>query len=128
MGFFDTLYKEVDKLFDKITGIDYKKPFSQISQNDKMIEIKIKLPDINKKDILVNVGKDFIEVKAEKRLKKVKKTKKSYRKEESYKGFYRKISLPINADYEKANAKFIKNYLVIKIPKKKKLISKIKVK
>ncbi len=128
MGFFDDVYKEVNKLFDKISGIDYKKPFSQISQNDKMIEIKIKLPAINKKDILVNVGKNFVEIKAEKQLRKVKRTKKSYRKKEFYKGFYRKISLPINADYEKAKAKFIKNHLIIKIPKKKKIINKIKVK
>lgn len=128
MGIFDNLYKEVDKLFDKISGVDYKKPFSQISQNNKAIEIKIKLPDVNKKDIMVHVGKEFIEVKAEKKLRKIKSTTTSYKKEESYKGFYRKLSLPENVNYEKAKAKFKKDHLIIVIPKKKKIVNKIRVK
>lgn len=128
MGFLDGLYKEVDKIFDKISGVDYRKPFSQISQNDKAIEIRIKLPGINKKDVFVHVGKDFIEVKAEKKLRKVKKTKGSYREEKSYKGFYRKLSLPENVDYEKSKAKFTKEHLVIIIPKKKKIVNKLRIK
>ena len=128
MSIFDSMYKEIDKIFDKISGVDYKKPFSQISQNTKAIELRIKLPGINKKDILVHVGKEFIEIKAEKKLKKIKKSNKGYKKEEIYKGFYRKISLPTNVDYEKAKAKFTKEHLVVVLPKKKKLVNKLRIK
>lgn len=128
MGIFDSMYKEVDKIFDKISGVDYKKPFSQISQNNKTIEIRIKLPGIAKKNIHVHVGKEFIEIKAEKRIKKVSKTKKGYKKEEVHKGFYRKLSLPANVDYEKAKAKFTKEHLVIVLPKKKRLFNKLRIK
>jgi len=128
LSFFDNLFNKVDKLFDKVSGVNYKKPFSQISQNNKLVEIKVKLPGINKKDILIKVGKNFVEIKAEKKIRKVKETKRNYEKKELYKGFYRKISLPDNIDYEKAKAKFVKENLIIQIPKRKKLINKIKIK
>jgi len=110
---------EIVKSFDVAFSGKYKKPLTEITQNKKQFIMNVRLPGISKKNIFLEVRKDRVEIKAGQKKKKVKKSKKKYSKEESYKGFYRVISLPPNLDTDKALAIYKKNSLTVKIPKLK---------
>ena len=87
--------------------IKYEEPFSEIRQNHKGMNITIKLPEVKKKDVLINITQDKIELKA-----------KSIQGGRTLKNYHRIIDIPscsvsknIKADY---NHK--KEVLKIKIP------------
>jgi len=105
---------------DLITS-NYVAPISDLYETDTEVIAEIDLPGVNKKDIKVNVTKDFIEVNAEKKheVKEEDKKKGMYRFERSYSGFCRKLPLPNNVDADKANAEYKDGVLKIKIPKLK---------
>lgn len=116
---FKKIQKNLINNFNKAFSTEFKKPMSDISQNSKEVTINIKLPGVNKKDVILDIKKDKINLRAEKKQKKVKKTKKSYSKKQSYSGFYRSMPLPKNLNVDKAKAIFKNNMLTIKIPKLK---------
>ena len=79
------------------------------------------MPGVDKKDIKVNVTKDSIEIKAEKKkeVKEEDKKKGMFRHERSFAGFYRSFALPNNVDADKANAEYKDGVLKITVPKLK---------
>lgn len=71
-SFLKNIKKRKDKTLRRISNITkrfskYEEPFCEIRQNHKKMKIEIKLPDVKKKDILLNVSDSKIEVKAEAR-------------------------------------------------------------
>lgn len=71
-SFLKNIKKRKDKTLRRLGNITkrfskYEEPFCEIRQNHKKMKIEIKLPDVKKKDILLNVSESKIEVKAEAR-------------------------------------------------------------
>lgn len=106
----------------------FKEPLSGIKVKNNEIVARIELPGINKKDVLLNVGKDFIEVKVEKKEESKEEGRGFLMQERSYSGFFRRLPLPMPVDPKKAESHFSNGVLEITMPKaelrEKKRISK----
>lgn len=125
----DSMIKTFNKSLSRINksiSQDYKRPSCEISHSKEGITIKINLPGMNKKDVILNITHNYLEILAEKKRIKEKRSRKSYRKEENLVGYRRIIPLPPGLITDDTDAKFNKGKLTIKIPKVK--IGKIKVK
>ena len=87
--------------------INYEEPFSEIRQNHKGMNITIKLPEVKKKDVIINITEDKIELKA-----------KSIKKNRTLKNYHRIIDIPkcSVSKYIKADYNYKKEILKIKIP------------
>lgn len=84
---------------------NYEEPFCEIRQNHKKMRIEVKLPDVKKKDVLLNVSNERIEIKAEaKERKKLIKT------------FHRVIEIPKCSLPKKIKANFKNNILKLDVP------------
>lgn len=113
------LQNNIVKTFNTTFSDSFKKPMTDISQSAKEVTINIKLPGMAKKNIILEIYKNKVEITAEKTKTKTKKTKKTYSKRTSYRGFHRIIPLPPNLNIDKADSVFKHNILTIKIPKTK---------
>jgi len=100
---------------------NYRAPISDLYETDKEVIAELDMPGVDKKDIKVNVTKDSIEIKAEKKkeVKEEDKKKGMFRLERSFAGFYRSFALPNNVDADKANAEYKDGVLKITVPKLK---------
>jgi len=98
---------------------NYRAPTSDLYETEKEIVAEIDMPGVDKKDIQVNVTKDSIEIKAEKKkeVKEEDKKKGMFRLERSLSGLYRKFALPKNVDPDKADAEYRDGVLKITVPK-----------
>ena len=92
-------------------------PRVDVSETDKEIRISADLPGMDEKDIHINITKDRLSLKGEKKEEKEEKGKNFYRKERSYGSFHREITLPCEVQGEKATAIFKKGVLNITVPK-----------
>lgn len=115
----DSMFKKINKSFSKLNkGLSegYKKPSCEISQGKDSLIIKFGLPGLDKKDIMINITHEILDILGEK------KSKRSYKGER----YRRIIPLPPGLVTDKTKAKFSKGSLIIKIPKVK--IGKVRVK
>lgn len=135
---FDRIIKDMDKAF-RITAKkldkslsrtledlnkEMKNPRSDITQNDKQVEINIHLPEIKKENITLNMQKDRLEVTAQLSNIKKKKTKSSHSEQRLMHGYHRIIHLPNDLDVDGAKASFSNETLKLIIPKLKKKLHK----
>lgn len=132
--------KEMDSMFERFFReprfglLEYRakpssirEPLSDVLEKDNEILIDVQLPDVDKKDIVLNITADHIEIKAEKK-HELKVEKKGLRKyERSYSGFYRIIPLPKNVKAEEAEAGYENGILKIRLPKEEKAVEKKRV-
>ncbi|MDD4878697.1 MAG: Hsp20/alpha crystallin family protein [Candidatus Nanoarchaeia archaeon] len=95
----------------------FKEPLSDIKVKNNEIVARIELPGINKKDVLLNVGKDFIEVKAQKKEESKEEGRGFLMQERSYSGFFRRLPLPMPANPSKMESQFRDGILEIRMPK-----------
>jgi HSP20 family protein len=125
---FDRLRDEMDALFDDFSrGFDiepfegrYGRSFSphiDVSETDKEIKVSAELPGMDDKDIEVNLNKDSLTIKGEKKEEKEDKGKDYDHVEREYGSFSRTIPLPDEIESDKAEANFKKGVLTVKIPK-----------
>ena len=122
MDIFDYFKKIQNSMIETINRNvlqNYKKPSCEISQGKNHITIKFDLPGMNKEEILLNITHDYLEIRAEKKGKRIKKTKSGYKQEEKYVGYRRVIPLPPGVISDNASAKFTRGKIVIKIPRVK---------
>lgn len=129
----ERLRDEMDSLFDDFfSGFSmepfegrYAKSFSpnvDVSETDKGIKISAELPGMDDKDIEVNLNRDSLTIKGEKKEEKEDKGKDYYHVERSYGSFTRTIPLPVEIESDKAEAHFKKGVLTVKIPKSAKAV------
>ena len=97
-------------------------PSYDLIERENEIDILIDLPGFSKKDIDVEIGEDYIKVKANKK----KRDGKYIINERSY-SLYRSISIPYKINVEKAKAKMENGVLEITIPIERKEGKKIKI-
>ena len=113
--FFVAAFKEIqDKLNKKIETAfsDYKKPYSHITHNHKRILLEMRLPNVKKEDLSVNININSVEVLVKKENK--------VKNKRNIIEMYRKIYLPKGLDIKNADTKFDKGELKIEIPRKNK--------
>ncbi len=124
---FNNLTRNVDKHVNKTvenvlykTKMDFKNPRLDITQNEKNVEINVSLPGIKKKDIILNLTKDRVEITAEHSEFRKQKKPASYMESQEHIGFHRVIALPSDLDVDNSEAKFSDENLKLIIPKIKK--------
>ncbi len=119
MGFFDQFKIN---FFNK----NFKEPALDIIDKNNEVEITAELPGIDKKDLIIKIEKDNVEIRAEKKQEKEVKKKDYYKHERSYSGFHRAFTLPAVVDPKKAKTEFKNGVLKITLPKAKKVVKKKK--
>ena len=109
--FFDVF----DEVFEPVMDYDLiKSPLHNTIENDKEYLIELQLAGIKKEDISIDIEKDKLIIKAERKENKDYK----YSKKQILHGEYEKIFiLPDFIDKENVNASFVDGILIISIPK-----------
>lgn len=94
-------------------------PRIDMVETEQEIQINAELPGVDEKNIDVQLSGDLLTIRGEKRVEHEAEDKdKSYHVvERSYGAFARTIQLPFQAEPEKAEARFDKGVLRVKIPK-----------
>lgn len=93
------------------------RPLSDFYETPTQVCADVDLPGIDKKDIQLNVTKDRVEIRAEKKEESTGESKGVFRMERSYAGFFRSFILPSTVDASHVKAKFVNGVLKIRIPK-----------
>jgi HSP20 family protein len=136
---FESLRREVDRLFDDFSGGMWRSPFGRsffdiepfrraetafgavpavdVTQTDKGYEITAELPGMEEKDIDVKLVNGILTIRGEKRDEKEEKKKDYYMRERSFGSFERSFQVPENVDTDKIDASFKKGVLTIMLPK-----------
>ncbi len=91
----------------KKTFGNYEEPYSEIRQTQKGMDIKIKLPEVKKKNITINITETQIEIKAKSKQQKFSKI------------YHRIIDIPKCSLNKKTKADYKKGVLKIKVPYQK---------
>lgn len=137
---FDTLRREVERLFDRFDGDFWRAPFRRpvfdvepfwrrelswgnlpavdIAEKDKTFEITAELPGMDEKNVEVTTANGQIVIKGEKKEEKEEKKKDYYLSERHYGSFERRFQIPEGADADRIEATFKKGVLTITLPKK----------
>jgi HSP20 family protein len=133
---FETLRKEVDRLFEDFGGDLWPRPFRSlaaferawpnklaaspavdVSETDRAYEITAELPGMDEKSIEVNVANGGLTIKGEKQEEKEEKKKDYYVSERRYGSFERYFALPEGVDADKIEAAFKNGVLRVTLPK-----------
>ena len=93
--------------------VSYEEPYTEMSQNAKKVLIRIKMPEVKKRDVILRVDGNLVSVRGD----RIKGSK-------LLKGFYKNIRLPQEAMTERVKATFKKNTLKITVPKDLQYLSK----
>ncbi len=104
--------KEIPEGLDDLVG-----PLSEIEENEREIIAKFEIPGIKEEDIMINLSKNMIEIKAEKKKEKVVKQKDFYREGKIYTGFYRSLILPEEIVPERSESEYSDGVLILRMPK-----------
>ena len=132
----DTLQRRMNSLFDDFFadfgGLLGERPFHvmraaenpwfdspnfEVSETEEEFRVKAELPGLDEKDIEVNVERDTVTIRGEKRREQEEKKRNYHFSEVSYGQFSRSFALPDGVDREKAKAQFKKGVLTLTLPK-----------
>ena len=136
---FDSLRREVDRLFEDFAGGFWRSPFGRsffdiepawrsrsamsampaidVTETDKAYEITAELPGMDEKNVEVKVADDILTIKGEKQEGKEEKTKDYHLSERSFGSFQRAFQVPSGVDTDKIDAKFSKGVFTVTLPK-----------
>jgi HSP20 family protein len=133
---FETLRKEIDRLFDDFGGDFWRRPFRplaslerawpsklaatpavDLSETDKAYEITAELPGMDEKSVEVNLVNGGLTIKGEKKEEKEEKEKDYYVSERRYGAFQRYFDLPDGIDADRIAATFKNGVLKVTLPK-----------
>ena len=93
-------------------------PAVDIFETEAEIVVKAELPGMERNDIAVNLEKNVLTVRGERRFAKETKDDNYHRIERSYGGFSRAFAIPATVDEEKIKADYKDGVLKIVLPKK----------
>ena len=96
-------------------------PAVDIFETEGEIVVKAELPGMERKDITLNLEKNVLTLKGERRFDKETKEENYHRVERAYGGFSRSFSIPATVDEEKIKADYKDGVLKIILPKKEQL-------
>ena len=126
----DMFQREMNRLFDdffkgfglrpsgeemEAVGAFY--PEVDMTEDENAIYVTAELPGLDEKDIDINLSKDSITLKGEKKEEREEKGKESYYMERSFGSFTRVLPIPVEVNPDKVEATFKKGVLNITLPK-----------
>jgi len=136
---FDTLRREIDRLFDTVSANPWGMPLARtsfpfdmpwarqmgwavnpavdISEKEKEFEISAELPGMSEKDIEVKVSNGNLMIKGEKKEEKEEHEKDYHLSERRYGSFVRSFAVPEGVEVDKIEAAFVNGVLKVKLPK-----------
>lgn len=121
---FDRLSREMDELFNLYYGgrfnassIASKEFGVELSESDDDIVVSADLPGMKAGDIQVSLEGDILTIRALRKEKKEKRRRNYKISETRYGGVSRTIRLPAQVDCEKAETKFKRGVLTLRLPK-----------
>ena len=126
-----TPFRELDSLFDRYTrdafptrssllGSEVQwKPAATITENDTEYTIKADLPEVERKDIDVNVENGVLTIKGERKIEKSTDDEREHRRETFHGTFSRSFSLPENVDEQNIAAESKNGVLIVHLLKAK---------
>ncbi|WP_027054318.1 Hsp20/alpha crystallin family protein [Mesorhizobium erdmanii] len=139
MGPFESLRREVDRLFDDFHPFDFRLPSTRslfgrdlpalrsdawsvapamdLVEKSNGFEITAELPGIDEKNVDIKLTNRVLTIKGEKNEEKEEKEKDYYLSERRYGSFQRSFQLPEGVDADKIDASFTKGVLTVKLPK-----------
>jgi len=122
-GLIQNLQEEMDRIMEDTFGSfglfnlpkenKLWRPPLEMSETANEYKIKLQLPGFDKKDINVEVGADYISVKAQHSFEKEDKKRNLHRSEFRYGNFMRTVSFPENINPAKASVEFKNGVLSI---------------
>ena len=129
----DMFQREMNRLFDDFFKGFGLRPFGEeieaagafypqmdMTEDENSIYVTAELPGLDEKDIDINLSRDSLTIKGEKREEKEEKGKESYYMERSFGAFSRVIPIPVDVNPDKVEATFKKGVLNITLPKAQK--------
>ncbi|MGX8012361.1 Hsp20/alpha crystallin family protein [Mesorhizobium sp. ORM8.1] len=138
-GSFESLRREVDRLFDDFHPFDFRLPSTRslfgrelpelrsvawpvapamdLVEKVNGFEITAELPGIDEKNVEIKLVNRMLTIKGEKNEEKEEKEKDYYLSERRYGSFQRSFQLPEGVDPDKIDASFAKGVLTVKMPK-----------
>jgi HSP20 family protein len=149
---FDTLRREVDRLFEDFTLNPFRlplrrpmfdlEPFWQadswvaqpamdLVERDSAYELAVEMPGLDEKNIEVGVANGVLTVKGQKEEDKVEKKQDFHLRERRFGSFSRSVRIPNTVDADKIEATFKNGVLKVTLPKKpeaQRSVKKIEVK
>lgn len=136
---FRSIRGEFDRLFDDLfTQLPDKPSRSnaladvriEVSETGKEVRLRAELPGVDEKDIDVQLTRDTLTLRGEKRFEKEEKDRDYHLVESSYGSFARAIRLPFEATSQDVSASFKNGLLTVTVrkPEKKEQVQKIQVK
>src|SRR3989338_1663703 len=93
-------------------------PAVDIYETESDIVLKAELPEIDQKDIHINIENNVLTLKGERKLEKETKEENYHRIERSYGSFSRSFNFPNAVEVEKIKAQYKDGVLKINMPKK----------
>ncbi len=131
MAPFETLQREVDRVFDEFTrgfpsftlpamglaGVPDLTPRMDVTETDKEFEVTAELPGLEEKDVEVNVADGILTIRGEKKAEKEEKDKNYHLVERSYGSFARTLELPEGVDADAIKASIANGVLKVSVPK-----------
>jgi HSP20 family protein len=136
---FETLRREMNRLFDDFEGDFWSGPFRRatfdvapfwrrelglaaapavdIAETEKAFEITADMPGLDEKNVEVTVSNGTLTIKGGKQEEKEEKKKDYYLHERRFGSFERSFRIPEAVDAEKIEASFHKGVLNVKLPK-----------
>ncbi|MDG4880398.1 Hsp20/alpha crystallin family protein [Mesorhizobium sp. WSM4884] len=137
-GPFESLRREIDRLFDDFHPFDLRLPSTRsffgrdfpalrsdwsvapamdLIEKANEYEITAELPGIDEKNVEIKLANNVLTIKGEKKEEKEEKEKDYYLSERRYGSFQRSFQLPEGVDADKIDASFTKGVLTVKLPK-----------
>jgi HSP20 family protein len=125
IGFFGTLQREVDRLFDEFSRdlaplqqvANNLVPRIDVAETDDAIEVSAELPGLERGDVGITLDDNVLTIRAEK-IQETEGRDRNYRVTEcAYGVFYRTIDLPPGVDPSSIEATMSNGVLKIRIPK-----------
>jgi len=135
MGSFESLRREIDRLFDDFHPFDLRLPSSRsffgrglhavapvapsmdLVEKANEYEITAELPGIDEKNVEIKLANNVLTIKGEKKEEREEKEKDYYLSERRYGSFQRSFRLPEGVDADKSDASFTKGVLSVRLPK-----------
>lgn len=117
--FFDQLSSTRGNGGETMTVADWI-PNVDVTEDDKEYLIKVEIPEVDKKDVKVNVQEGMLTIQGERKKEKEEKGKRYHRMERVYGTFVRSFTLPEDVDEEKIEAEFKDGMLMVRLPKSEK--------
>ncbi len=94
-------------------------PSVDIIEDDKAIRLKVELPEVDKKDVNVEIEQDSLTIRGERKLEKEEKKEHYRRIERCYGAFSRSFYLPEYVDRKAITADYKDGVLTVTLPKTK---------